>query len=67
MMRQKTAPVPAMSKKTRQVTVTVGGSHCWIPQSATCTLCSVPVPNISCWWEFWETVTFSTVEKAMFH
>lgn len=25
MMRQKTAPVPAMSKKTRQVTVTVGG------------------------------------------
>lgn len=64
MKRQKTALVPAPSKKTKQVTVIGGESHCWLLQSASCTLYNIPVPNI-CWWDFRETFTFSAFDKAM--
>lgn len=67
MMQQETAPVPVLSKKTKQVTVTMGKSQ--LLDSAAillypvqCSLC----PSSSCWPDFREAFTFSALKEPCF-
>lgn len=68
MMQQERAPVPALSKKTEQVTVTVGESQLLALKSASSTPLQHSVCfNTSYWWDLREAFTSSAFERAMLH